>query len=191
MKGKNYSMNNTGQRKKNDFYETCYSLTWQLIETGEINDCGTILEPAAGNNAIVNQLNRWYVTNYDLFKDGTNFLHEDRQFDCVLTNPPYSKYMEFVGKAKTVATKKIIMLLPLSYLHGQKRYEQIYSDKEFPLKSVYVFTRYPLLGEPLREDGKYNTGMQVYGWYVWDKSYIGEPVIRWIDNNKYVLKKGK
>ena len=51
------------------------------------------------------------------------------------------------------------------------------------------FCRYPMLGEKLREDGKYNTGMMVYAWYVWDKEYSGEPVIRWIDNDGDVLRK--
>lgn len=32
MKGKNFSTNNTGKRKKSDFYETPYSLTWLLLE---------------------------------------------------------------------------------------------------------------------------------------------------------------
>lgn len=81
-------------------------------------------------------------------------------------------------------------MLPLSYLHGKRRFDEIYSDKNFPLARVYVFTRYPMLGEVLREDGKYNTGMMVYAWFVWDKREAGrEPVIRWLDNNDYVLSK--
>ena len=32
------------------------------------------------------------------------------------------------------------------------------------------FTRYPMLGEKLREDGKYTTGMMVYV-VVWEKGY--------------------
>ena len=48
-----------------------------------------------------------------------------------------------------------------------------------------------MLGEALREDGKFHTGMQVYAWFVWEKkAKEKEPVIRFIDINKYVLKKG-
>ena len=50
MKGKNYSCNNTGKRKKSDFYETPYSLTEQLLEVEKLS--GSILEPARGNGEI-------------------------------------------------------------------------------------------------------------------------------------------
>jgi len=46
-----------------------------------------------------------------------------------------------------------------------------------------------MLGEPLREDGKYNTGMMVYAWFVFEKDYGDSPVIDWIDNNEDVLSK--
>ena len=46
-----------------------------------------------------------------------------------------------------------------------------------------------MLGETLREDGKYNTGMMVYAWYVWTNGYSGLPIIDWLDNNEDVLSK--
>ena len=46
-----------------------------------------------------------------------------------------------------------------------------------------------MLGEELREDGKYNTGMMVYAWFVWENGYSGLPMIDWIDNNQDVLSK--
>ncbi len=54
---------------------------------------------------------------------------------------------------------------------------------------MYVYTRYPMLGEPLREDGKYNTGMMVYAWFVFERDYEGSAVIDWIDNNEDVVSK--
>ena len=181
VKGKNFSANNTGKRRKSDFYETPYSITKQLLEVERFE--GSTLEPACGNGAISNLLK---CTAYD---KETDFLKETRQFDNVLTNPPYSLAFEFVLKAKEVAKKKIAFLLPLSYLHGKKRFDYIYQDKKFPLARVYVFTRYPMLGDELRSDGKYRTGMMVYAWFIWDKDYTGEPIIRWLDNNKFVLTK--
>jgi hypothetical protein len=79
------------------------------------------------------------------------------------------------------------MLLPLSYLHGKKRFDKIYSDRSYGLRTVYVFTRYPMLGKPLRKDGKYNTGMMVYAWYVFENGYGDYPIVRWLDNNGDVL----
>jgi hypothetical protein len=116
-------------------------------------------------------------------------LKEINKFDTIITNPPFSLAFEFIQKAKEISNY-FAFLLPLSYLHGKKRFDNIYSDEKFPLSRIYVFTRYPMLGEPLREDGKYNTGMMVYAWFVWDKFSVGrEPIIRWIDNNHNVLTK--
>ena len=181
---KNFSTNNVKRkRKKSDFYETTYSMTLQLLEREKL--IGTILEPACGNGAIKKLLPDNTI-GYDI---ETNFLTETKNYNTVITNPPFSLAYEFILKAKEIATDKIIMLLPLSYLHGKKRYDAIWTDKIFPLKSIYVFTRYPMLGEELREDGKYNTGMMVYAWYVWEKNYEGNPIIKWIDNNNNTIKK--
>ena len=183
MKGKNFSTNNTGKRRKSDFYETPYSLTWLLLEKEKIE--GSILEPACGNGAISKIVGG---TAYDIEK---NFLIENRKYDTIITNPPYSIVYEFILKAKQVANKKIVFLLPLSYLHGKKRFDNIWTDKDFPLARIYVFTRYPMLGEHLREDGKHNTGMMVYAWYIWEKGYKDEPKIKWLDNNQYIVSKSK
>lgn len=181
-KGKNFSANNVGgKRKKSDFYETPYSITKQLLEREEL--IGSILEPACGGGAILNLLPKNAV-GYDKEKD---FLTETEKYDTIITNPPFSIAYAFIQKAKEISNKKIIMLLPLSYLHGKKRHDDIWMDKNFPLKCIYVFTRYPMLGEKLRVDGKYKTGMMVYAWYVWEIGWEREPVIKWIDNNEFVL----
>jgi hypothetical protein len=188
-KGKNFSANNsTGKRRKSDFYETPYSITSHLLEVEDFNKSLTVCEPACGGGAIVKMLEKKWdnVVAYDIEK---NFLWETKNYDYIITNPPFSLAYEFVQKAKQIATEKFAFLLPLSYLHGKKRYDNIYMDKEYGLKKVYVFTRYPMLGESLREDGKYNTGMMVYAWYIFENHYSGLPVIDWIDNNGDVLSK--
>lgn len=188
-KGKNFSANNaTGKRKKSDFYETPYSITRRFLEVEEFDYDLTICEPACGSGAIVKVLEEKTnnIVAYDIEK---NFLRETEQYDYIITNPPFSIALEFILRAKQVAKKKFAFLLPLSYLHGKKRYDEIYCDREYPLKKVYVFTRYPMLGEPLREDGKYNTGMMVYAWFVFDRDHEGPAAIDWIDNNDDVLSK--
>ena len=47
------------------------------------------------------------------------------------------------------------------------------------------------LGDKLREDGKYRTGMQVYAWYIFQNGFCDEPIIRWIDNSEDVLRTKK
>jgi hypothetical protein len=189
--GKNFSCNNaSGMRKKSDFYETPFSLTRLLLENEDFSKCNSILEPACGNGAIVHVLKEYGlkagITAYDREVD---FLKEEKKYSCAITNPPFSLAKEFILKAKQVCTTKFAFLLPLSYLHGKERFDLIYSDTKYPLKKVWIFTRYPLLGEDLRADGKMNTGMMVYAWVVWQKRYKGEPTLGWLDNDKYVLRK--
>jgi len=71
VKGKNFSCNNLGQRKKSDFYETPYSITQQLLDN-EIFEYQTILEPACGNGAISKVLEKNKIkmirsNQYELF----------------------------------------------------------------------------------------------------------------------------
>lgn len=186
MVGKNFSGNNLGQRKKSDFYETPYSITGQLLDRVTLN--GSILEPSSGMGAIVKVLNeRGYmgIQEYEI-STGSNFLENAKKFDTVITNPPFSLALEFIHHAQKVANEDIYFLLPLSYLHGKTRFDDVYENYR-NLKTVYVFTRYPMLGDELREDGKYRTGMMVYAWFHFQKKYNGDPSIKWIDNNCYVL----
>jgi hypothetical protein len=189
-KGKNFSTNNTGKRKKSDFYETPYSLTRHLLNVENFDFSKIVCEPACGDGAIVCVLKeKWQSNNIVAYDAEVNFLKDTKQYDYIITNPPFSLAFEFLQQSKKLAKNKFALLLPLSYLHGKKRYDMIYTDTDYPLKKVYVFTRYPMLGEKLREDGKYNTGMMVYAWYIFEKEYDGNPIIDWIDNNNDVLSK--
>ena len=184
MTGKNFSCNNvSGKRRKSDFYETPYSLTRLLLGLVKLN--GTVLEPACGDGAIVKVLREfgYSPTHYDKERD---FLTETRGFDTVITNPPYSLAFEFIQRAKEISDD-IYLLLPLAYLHGKQRYDHLYTDKRFPLRKIWVFTRYPMLGERLREDGRCKTGMMVYAWYWFSRGYKGEPRVAWLDNNAFVM----
>ena len=55
----------------------------------------------------------------------------------------------------------------------------MFQDKEFPLKTVYQFSKRVSLyknGVKMK-----NSGMISYAWYVWDKNYVGKPTIEWIN----------
>ena len=190
-KGKNFSANNaTGKRKKSDFYETPYTLTRKFLDVEYFNKNSTVCEPACGGGAITRVLKEhWEDDKVTAYDQETNFLWETGEYDYIVTNPPFSIAFEFIQRAKLVAKSKFALLLPLSYLHGKKRFDEVYSDRTYGLEKVYVFTRYPMLGEALREDGKYNTGMMVYAWYVWTNGYSGLPTVDWLDNNEDVLSK--
>ena len=192
--GKNFSCNNVdGKRRVADAYSTPYSLTRLFLDTGALDPHLHTVEPAEGEGAITKVLAEYGFSDVDGFdlETGTDFLATTGTCDQIITNPPYSIAFEFVQHAKEIATKRFAMLLPLAYLHGKKRYDEIWQDIAYPLKGVYVFTRYPHLGDTMRPDGKTTTGMMVYAWYVWEKSFCGYPEIHWLDNNAYIVKKGE
>ena len=189
--GKDFSLySNISNRIVNDAYETPCSITEHLLRVEPFDTKLSVCEPACGNNAITNVLlTKWKsVVSYDV---ETNFLLDERRYDYIITNPPYSLSYEFIKQAKKLSRIKFAFLLPITYLHGKQRYEEVYTDKSYGLKNVYVFTMSGMLGDKLREDGKYRTGMQCYGWYIFQNGFCDEPIIRWIDNSEDVLRTKK
>lgn len=189
--GKNFSANNLGQRREADLYETPFRITERILDALDGVSLGTVLEPARGGGAITTVLASRGIpfTAYDLAR-GVDFRDERRNFDTVLTNPPFSLAREFIDTSQRVADRHIVLLLPLSYLHGKQRHDEVFRRYR-NLRTVYVLTRYPMLGERLRRDGKYRTGMMVYAWFHWDKGHTGLPAIDWLDNNDDILRRGE
>jgi hypothetical protein len=184
-KRKNFSKNNTGKRRAGDFYETPYSMTRQLFDVEWFSTGEIVLEPACGDGAITRVMSDlgFGVISTDLSL-GDDFLTFDDRVAYIVTNPPFSMAFEFVQKAKARCDVKFAFLLPLDYLHGLERFEHNIFEG---LANVWVFVRRPMLGDPLRPDGKYRTGMQTYAWFVWDRGHRGPPQIGWIDNREFVL----
>lgn len=106
---------------------------------------------------------------------GVDFLMTFRQVENIVTNPPYILASEFVERALVCASEKVAMLLKLVFLEGIGRYGLF---KNTPLKKVWVFCRRQRIYK-LGETGK-NSGLIAYAWFIWDKSYDGEPTIDWI-----------
>lgn len=174
--------------KTGDFFETPSSMTRQLLEAEPFDKDALTLEPACGRGAIVFELAENGFTNIKAYDREYDFFKEVRVFPQIITNPPFSLALQFILKAKEHCSGKFAFLLPLEYLHGKERLDLIFSDREFPLVRVHVFCRRPLLGEDLREDGRYNTGFFAYAWFVWERGGSGPTEVRWIDNSAYVLR---
>jgi len=188
---KNFSRNNTGKRNKGDFYQTPLSVTRVILERESFPI--PILEPASGEGAILQVLNeKGLKCEEGDISRGYDFLKETRTFPSILTNPPFSKAREFILKGQEIARVRMGLLLPLDYLHGIRRFEIFNLPSTFPLVRIYVFARRPLLRDTLREDGKYETGMITYAWFIWERAsrkVSQHPRIYFIDNNKDVLRR--
>lgn len=190
MENKHLSIVGYGKKRAEaDFYPTPESTTKALLDREKFE--GLIWECASGDGAMAKAImkytenkvfssdirpNTFGNSNVDFLKIKNTEEIKVRP-ENIITNPPYRYAKEFVLKAKELATQKVCMLLKLVFLEGIGRYE-MFQDKEFPLKKVYVFCkRQKIYAKGII--GK-NSGLIAYAWFVWDKNHKGEPTIEWI-----------
>ena len=96
----------------------------------------------------------------------------------VLTNPPYKFAKEFVEKALDLVKNgdKVIMFLKIQFLEGKERRKLF---NEAPPKYIYVNSARQICflnGDTSRK----MSSATCYCWYIWEKGWKGEPVLRWI-----------
>ena len=115
------------------------------------------------------------------YKNSIDFLDQNiQEFDGdIVTNPPYKYALEFVKKALNCVkdNRKVAMLLRLLFLEGKARREFFNVN---PPKTVYVFSA----RIDCAKNGdfeRYKSGAQAYAWFVWEKGYTGDTVIKWIN----------
>lgn len=97
----------------------------------------------------------------------------------IITNPPYKYAKEFVEKALEVITtgNKVAMFLKLQFLEGKARRKMF---EQTPPKLIYVSSS-RLICARNAEFEKFNSSALAYAWYIWEKGYTGEPVVRWFN----------
>lgn len=97
----------------------------------------------------------------------------------IITNPPYKIAYEMTDKMLEVIAngQYVIQFLKLTFLEGQQRRELF--DRKC-LKYVYVSSS--RITCALNGDFEtYKSSAVGYGWYIWQKGYHGDPVIRWFN----------
>ena len=152
----------------------------------ELHD--TIIEPSCGMGHLSKVLeNKGYqVYSYDLVdrgygKTGIDFLKDYNlpiQNSDLLTNPPYKYAQEFVEHSLELMRDgcKCIMLLKIQFLEGQNRRKMF---EKYPPKYVYVNSSRQtcyINGDM----SKKMSSASCYCWFVWEKGFTGEHIIRWI-----------
>ena len=177
------------EREENDFYATDPVAIDKLYQTGELT-CKNIWECACGEGHLAKKLVEYgyNVKATDLIdrgygEGGVDFLACKDKFDGdILTNSPYKYATEFVLKALDLVSEgnKVFMFLKLTFLEGKKRYDELFS--KYPPKKVYIFSQRILCAKNGDFDKtKSNGGSAVaYAWYVWEKGYTGDTVVKWI-----------
>lgn len=185
-----------GKRKriKNDYYATPPYVTQmflnQWLKDDNIKGFQHILEPSCGEGHISDVVSQYgKVFSYDLIDRGyanmieeRDFLTEDydNNFELVITNPPFKYAQEFIEKSYEISERYVVMFAKIQLLESEKRKEMFES---LPLKYIYVHSKRVEVwrnGQPLDEKGKKWANTMCFAWFVWDKEYAGEPIIRWL-----------
>ena len=177
------------EREANDYYATDPYVLKKLLEVETFNN--NIWEPAcgAGHLSMVLEEHNYKVKNSDIVYRGypgteiIDFLsiHKEdlngAQMD-IITNPPYKYAKEFVEKALGISNNgtKIAMFLKLTFLEGQKR-RKLFDVA--PPKIVYVFSKRVICAKN-GEFEKVKGSAVSYAWFIWEKGFAGDPIIKWI-----------
>ena len=181
---RNYALN---ERETNDYYATEPKAVKLLIEVERFSPM--IWECACGEGHLSKELEKagYHVYSTDLIDRGyggvIDFLVCPSPplsgFD-IITNPPYSKASEFVDHAMEIIDDehKVAMFLKIQFLEGKARRKLF---EKWPPKTIYVSSgrlRCAMNGD-FEKYAKSNA--ICYAWFVWQKGYNGDTVIKWIN----------
>ena len=177
------------EREDNDFYATDPVAIDKLMGTMSLPE--KIWECACGTGCLSERLKNfgYNVVSTDLVDRGYG---EVRDFlkttelpngcTIILTNPPYKYALQFIKHSLDLLPDGglCVMFLKTTFLEGQRRYDELFSKQ--PPRYVLQFSKRVLCAkngqfQRMRDGG----GSAVaYAWYVWEKGYKGDPIIKWI-----------
>lgn len=176
-----------GDRQEHDYYATDPRAVAILLESESFSE--NIWEPACGEGHIskVLEASGYNVKSTDLIYRGFgevvphDFLNgETKLFDGdIITNPPYKYAKEFVEKSLEVIPpgRKVAMLLKVTFLEGKERKKLFQSH---PPRTIYVFS-----GRiKCAKNGEFEamgSSAVAYAWYIWEKDYKGDTVVKWVN----------
>lgn len=178
------------EREKNDFYATDPVAIDVLLNEGGVKLNNPVWECACGNGLLSERLKEYGYDVYSsdlIYRDygvgGVDFFKvTDPWNGDIITNPPYKYAQEFVEHALNLVTPghQVIMFLKLQFLEGKKRKELF---QKCPPKYLFVSSSRILCAKNAEfERMKAGGGSAVaYGWYLWEKGYTGDTVVKWIN----------
>lgn len=155
----------------NDFVRTPKEITEALLKYEKFE--GEILEPCCGDGKISEVLKTKYgVKSSDKFDYGYGEVKDlfeitDLQ-DNIITNPPFTQQQALKKHLLSITKNKLCLLWYVKNLGNE-----IETKTSKHLKTVYVFKqKIPWVEVKLG---------WLFAWYVWDKNYEGDVVIKRID----------
>lgn len=176
----------SSDRDKYDYYATSPEAVEELLKREKFKEI--VYEPACGEGHIGKVLEKYgyKVKATDIVYRGYGseqtqdfFEIKENELD-ILTNPPYFCADKFLYHALKISNKgvKVAMLFRLAFLEGRKRYELF---KEYPPKTVYVFSKRIKCYKNGDLSSNKNSNGIAFAWFVWEIGYEGETIIKWIN----------
>lgn len=179
------SSHSNHERQSEDFYATSPEAVEWLCKLEKFNH--NILEPSCGAGHISEVLKQYGydVTSRDIVDRGYGEVQDFLSFETtewggdVITNPPYVYAQEFVEKALQIIPKgnKVAMFLKLTFLEGKKRKELFRSS---PPKRIWVSSS-RLKCAPNGDFDSIVSSATAYAWYIWEKGFKGDTIVRWFN----------
>lgn len=174
------------ERERNDYYATDPKAIPLLLNEESFADI--IVEPACGEGHLSKALESAgkTVISSDIINRGygstSNFFERTEPYKNgvdLITNPPYSKAMEFAEHGMDLLSngQKMALFLKIQFLESEKRRKLF---EKYPPKTVYVFT-HRILCAKNGEFERFTSSATCYCWFVWQKGFKGDPVIKWIN----------
>ena len=178
-------------RAKDDYYATDPRALEMLLELESFSHY--VWEPACGEGHLSDVLkahsfdvkssdlvDRGYPGTEvnDFFQITRDDIAADYQRD-IITNPPYICGQAFVEHALDIVKEgtKIAMFLKIQFLEGKARRTLF---EKFPPKTIYVSSS-RLLCAKNGDFQKKESSAIAYAWYIWEKGYIGDTVVKWFN----------
>lgn len=163
-----------GSWKKNnpfEFFPTPSWVTKALLAKESF--AGITWEPACGDGAISRLLPGDVLATdlvdygYDLGMAGVDFLQTRLMVDNVVTNPPYSKKIEFILHGLECARAKVALLLETRVIN-EKWYRPLFV--KLPPRSIYALSGRLCFG-------KAHAMLWGHAWFVWEVGFQGKTTI--------------
>lgn len=171
-------------REENDYYATEPRAIDKLLSAYQIKH-NVIWECACGEGNLSKRLEErgYKVFSSDLINRGygevKDFLKESSTpSQCILTNPPYKLATDFIKHALELVDNggEVIMFLKTTFLEGKNHYNKIFKDNP-PKYFLQSIDRINCARN--NEFEKYKSSAISYGWFIWEKGYNDNTIIKW------------
>lgn len=180
---RNYAQN---EREANDYYATDPKALELLLEKETF--APFIWECACGEGHLAEVLEShgYDVIATDLIDrgygiGGVDFLHCEGTHDGdIITNPPYKYAQEFVEQALDLIPRgnRVAMFLKLNFLDSKRRRKLF---EKHPPRYIYVSSSRLCCAMNGDFAKAKNQNAITYAWFIWEKGYTGEPIVRWFN----------